>query len=662
MNTPPLFIGAALAFWGWQSGHFVVGALLGVALETLRALQLRIDLGVKEHSTIADLSTVGFVLLAVLLAANIGIGRGILEAFTWQPVALAPIIAAQLVTADRRLPLSALFRYMRKLTRANPEINDPRVDTSSVYAALTLLAAGVANQRGPEYYVAVVAGTACLLYAARPRGIRATSLAAGALMLCAAAALGHVGHIGLSQLQLALVDWVLDLDMRVVDADPYRTRTEMGSLGRLKKYDAIVLRVYADAQDARRVQLLHRASYNTYVGGIWVARGAPMEAVQSEADNETWVLDKAGARDEPQGLPPKLPLLHIRMSSRFEGGRSLLPLPAGTTRLASFPARELRRNELGAVHAQLEIDWVNYEAQAAPAIALYAAPMPEDSAIPADEKAVLERTVAELGLLALAPAERLRRIDKHLGSFAYSTFRERPVPEGETALGDFLTRTHAGHCEYFAAAATLLARAAGVPARYATGFAAIEYSRLESAWVVRTRHAHAWTRAWVDGRWIELDATPPAWGAEEADQAPFWQGLADLFRYTGFRWSQRGEFSAGDGWYAVLVALALYLAWRVLRGRRVLREEKAAAAERRRYPGEDSEFYVVEKSLPPRASSETHTAWLKRITADFSLPKLHQVREALRLHQRYRFDPQGISTAERNRLRELCQGLSPRMQ
>ncbi len=659
MNTPPLFIGAALAFWGWQSGHFVVGALLGVALETLRALQLRIDLGVKEHSTIADLSTVGFVLLAVLLAANIGIGRGILEAFTWQPVALAPIIAAQLVTADRRIPLSALFRYMRKLTRANPAIIDPRMDTSAVYAALTMLAAGVANQRGPEYYIAVVAGTACLLYAARPLGIRAASLATGALMLCAAAALGHVGHLGLSHLQLALVDWVLDLDMRVVDADPYRTRTEMGSLGRLKKYDAIVVRVYDERKDAERVQLLHRASYNTYVGGIWVARGAPMETVESEADNETWLLERTGSRQSLLAGPPQL---RVRMSSRFENGRSLLPLPAGTTRLASFPARELRRNELGAVHAQLEVDWVNYEAQAAPAIALYAPPMPEDSAIPADEKAVLERTVAELGLLALAPAERLRRIEKHLGGFAYSTFRERPVPEGETALGDFLTRTHAGHCEYFAAAATLLARAAGVPARYATGFAAIEYSRLESAWVVRTRHAHAWTRAWVDGRWIELDATPPAWGTEEADQAPFWQGLADLFRYAGFRWSQRGEFSAGDGWYAVLVALALYLAWRVLRGRRVLREEKAAAVARPRYPGEDSEFYVVEKSLPPRAPSETHAAWLKRIAADFSLQKLNQVREALRLHQRYRFDPEGISAAERNRLRELCRSFGPRMQ
>jgi hypothetical protein len=271
---------------------------------------------------------------------------------------------------------------------------------------------------------------------------------------------------------------------------------------------------------------------------------------------------------------------------------------------------------------------------------------------------VLEKTVAELGLAGLAPAERLRRIENHLAGFSYSTYRDKPVPRDETALGDFLTHTRAGHCEYFASAATLLARAAGVPARYATGFAAIEYSGLEGAWVVRTRHSHAWSRAWVDGRWVDLDATPASWGSEEASDAPYWQGLADLFRYAGFRWAQRGEFKAGDSWYGVLAILALYLGWSVLRGRRVVREQKAAAVERRRHPGEDSEFYAVEKSLPPREASETQAAWLARIAANIPSKKLNPVQEALRLHQRYRFDPVGLSRNERNRLRELCRGLA----
>jgi transglutaminase-like putative cysteine protease len=654
MNAPPFFIGAALAFWGWQSGQLLVGMLLGVALEALRAIKLHVDLGTEQHSSIADLSTVGFVLLAVLLAANRDIGSGILQAFIWMPVALSPILAAQLVSAERRIPLSALFRYMRKLRRANPEIKDPPVDVSAVYAALTLLAAGVANQRGQEYYVGVVAGAACLLYATLPAVRRnASNLAAGAAMLGAAAVLGYAGHVGLQQAQLALFDWVLDLNMHSVDTDPYRSRTELGSLGRLKKYDAIVLRVYADSRDPARFhpqfQLLHRSSYNSYIGGTWLARGARMENLESLADNETWILEPTG----------EAALQRVRLSSRFEAGRATLPLPPGTTRLAGFPALVVEHNALGSVHARLGVEWANYEAHRLPGIASYAPPGAEDMVVPAEERAVLERAVEELGLRALPPAERLRRIERHLAGFRYSTFRERPVPKGETALGDFLTRTRAGHCEYFATATTLLARAAGLPARYATGFAAIEYSALESAWVIRTRHAHAWTRTWVDGRWIDLDATPAVWGPEEASDAPYWQGIADLFRYAGFRWSQRGEFKAGDSWYAVLALLAVYLAWSVLRGRRVQRERKAAEAERAHWPGEDSEFYALEKSLPARGPSETQSEWLARVAPALPAMKLSQVQEALRLHQRYRFDPAGLSRNERNRLRDLCRALIP---
>ena len=110
MIAPPFLIGAALAFWGWQTGHAIVGIALGILLEAPRYVRLRLDLGVLEHSRIADLSTVGFVTLAALLAANRGISRGILEAFVWAPVALAPVMFAQQLAESGRIPLSALFR------------------------------------------------------------------------------------------------------------------------------------------------------------------------------------------------------------------------------------------------------------------------------------------------------------------------------------------------------------------------------------------------------------------------------------------------------------------------------------------------------------------------------------------------------------------------
>jgi transglutaminase-like putative cysteine protease len=279
--------------------------------------------------------------------------------------------------------------------------------------------------------------------------------------------------------------------------------------------------------------------------------------------------------------------------------------------------------------------------------------------VPLEEAQVFDRVAGELGLRNVPAREALRRVNQYFSSFRYTTFRDKPVPAGQTALGDFMTQTRAGHCEYFAAATALLLRAGGVPARYATGFAVVEWSAIEGAYIVRTRHAHAWTRAFVNGRWTEVDNTPASWAVEEENEAPVWQGLMDLLRYAGFQWSTRGEFKAGDGWYAVLALLAGILAWRVLRGRKVVRDEKMAARSRRRYPGEDSEFYAVEKSLGQRDSAETQAAWLSRIGKGLPAEKRDSVLAALRLHQRYRFDPDGITLVERTRLRELCIALAP---
>jgi len=650
MIAPPFLLGAALAFWGWQTGHPAAGIALGLVLEAPRHFSLRLELGAVEHARIADLSTVGFVALAALLAANRGLSHGILEAFIWAPAALAPIMLAQLLSESGRIPLSALFRYMRKLRRERPDIKDPQVDVSAVYVALAIITAGVANERGPQYNVGVVLASAWALYAVRPRH---SSLAAWALMLAAAAGAGYAGQEGLARLQAQLEAWAIDFNMRGLDGDPYRSVSRIGSIGRLKQYDAILFRVYAEKGVAghppEQFRLLHRASYNTYSGTAWLARESAMQPIDSAADNTTWNLAVDG--------PP--PAWSVRIAARIENGKALLPLPAATTRITGLTAVAMRGNPLGAIHADVGADWIQYQAEGGASMQTYAPPGAPDAILPSAERAVFERVAGELGLREVPAEEAVRRVARHLGGFSYSLYRERAAPRGETALGDFMTRTRAGHCEYFAAAATLLLRAAGVPARYATGYAVMEHSALEDAYVVRSRHGHAWTRAWVGDRWIDLDPTPPDWFAEEASQAPFWQGLADIARWAGFRWVMRDEIKPGDAWYGVLAALALILGWRMFGGRRVARRAAAAGTTRLRYPGEDSEFYAVERALAARAPGETQAQWLTRISSNIPLQDSDRLRAALQLHQRYRFDPAGLAATERHQLRELCGSFSP---
>jgi hypothetical protein len=641
--VPHLLIGASLLFWGWQTGNWIAAVLLALLLEGMRHVRLRFDLGATEHAWIADLCTVVFVGLTVLLALNRGIAAGILAAFQWLPAALAPILVGQMLSEGARVPLSALFRHMRKLRREDPTVRDPMVDTSGVYLAVVLITAGVANARGPGYFLGIVAAAGWALYATRPKHARR---AAWALAFAASIGAGYVGHLGLGHAQTQLENWIADWFLRGFEGDPDRASTDIGTLGRLKMLDTIVARVYAPLGDAGRVRLLHRASYNTYIGTSWLARGAPMQAVDAEAGGLTWILGRAPGE------------WTARIASRVERGRILLALPSSTTRVTGLGALSLKRNALGAVHAQLAGDWVQYEAEAAALADTAADPARDDLAVPAGERETFAALAAELGLAQMPVERAISRVREYFSGFSYSTWREKPVGPDSTPLADFLRSARSGHCEYFAAATTLLLRSAGIPARYATGYAVMEYSPLENAFLVRARHAHAWTRFWDGTRWVDLDTTPPTWFAEERDAlAPAWEKLLDLVRWATYRWSQRGEVQASDAWYGVLALLVAVLAWRLLRGRRT--SQRTPAAPPKAWPGADSEFYAVERAISLRArelrdASTPLASWLERVARSLDPPCREHLAEALRLHERYRFDPRGLDPQERGRLRELC--------
>jgi protein-glutamine gamma-glutamyltransferase len=632
VSLPPLITGAALLYWGWHSGNLALAAPIALLIEAPRWLRLRFALDATDYARIADLCTVFFVGLAVVLAANRGVAHGVIGAFQWAPAVLSPILLAQRLGEADRVPLTALFRYLRKMKERQPELKVPMVDTGGVFVALCVICGGVGNPGAPGYYAGAVLLAAWALYASRPR--RATVFP-WALLFVAGAGLGYAGHVGLSQLQTWVGGMIADWHLRRGASDPSRSMTDIGALGRLKQRDTIVARVYGAPRDVARARLLHRASYNAYVGTTWLGRRAPREDLQAGEGGATWTLAPgAGAS-------------RVGLAQRVERRSTVLALPPGVTRLTGLAAASVNHTGLGLVQAAVEGDWIQYGAEYGPDIAHYDTPGEEDFRLPPAESAVFARTAAELGLAQMTPEQAARRVLQHLSGFSYSLWRDAPPPAGMTPLADFMTRSRSGHCEYFAAAATILLRAAGVPARYATGYAVMEYSALEGAYVVRARHAHAWTRAFLGGRWIDLDPTPPDWfGQETSRLAPVWEQMLDFLRWAAYRWSQREEWEASDAWWGVLALLVAVLAWRLLRGKRVVRPGGPAVAIRR-YPGMDSEFYQLTRELPVRAEDETLAAWLERVAPG-------KYDEALRLHQRYRFDPRGLSDEERRRLRELC--------
>jgi hypothetical protein len=122
----------------------------------------------------------------------------------------------------------------------------------------------------------------------------------------------------------------------------------------------------------------------------------------------------------------------------------------------------------------------------------------------------LAETVAGGARTPYGAVEDLERWFVSSGTFRYSNH----PPVSKPALVGFVTRTHAGYCQYFAGAMALMLRYLGIPARVAVGFAGGTYDPKQRVWNVSDREAHAWVEVWFKGYgWVPFDPTPAAAGA-----------------------------------------------------------------------------------------------------------------------------------------------------
>jgi len=642
---PAPLLGAALLFWGWQTGFPLVGLAMALALEARALVRSRWDLERADFNRVSDLSAVLLVLVGVYQAVANESARAVTGIIQWLPLLVFPLVACQLYSVAGRVEVAVFFWSQRKQPGSTP-----RVDLAPSYFALCLLAASTANARA-TFYAGLVALCTLALWPARGRaGVLRWGLA-----VTLAALLGWAGHLGLAEAQRVVerkaqaffLTWIRR------DPDPYRTTTSLGDLGEIKLSDRVVLRV-EPGPGARIPIRLRQASYNAYHAPSWLAVDGGFTAVQPESDGATWLLRREAPADA-----------RLTVSAYLPRGRGLLALPNGAARLDDLMVVSLARSRLGAVRVDEGLGLVTYTAHFPRRGTDESPPTAGDVRVPPRETAVITRVAGELGLADRPAAEVVARLRAHFRDRFHYTRYLSGVRPGRTAIEEFLLTTRAGHCEYFATATTLLLREAGVPARYAVGYAAHEWSRIEGRWIVRARDAHAWALAWIDGAWVEVDTTPATWMPEEAGPESAWQPVSDLwewgtFVFSRWRWSERQDRLTGNlGW--LLIPLVAILVWRSWARRRVGAPSPAlAGAAATARVGDDSEFYGVERRLSElgfaRAPGEPLARWLDAVAA--AAPPavaMGPLRPLLDLHYRYRFDPAGLATAERECLRAESQ-------
>ncbi len=159
----------------------------------------------------------------------------------------------------------------------------------------------------------------------------------------------------------------------------------------------------------------------------------------------------------------------------------------------------------------------------------------------------------------LPALEFARRATSYLSArHAYSLSSALPPGTGDP-LVRWITSNQPGHCEFFAGAFTLLARAAGHRARVVTGFAGGTWNAFEGYFMVRNSDAHAWCEIYDGLEWLRVDPTPGAagFGSSEGSLAGTlqtgdrsWTAYLDSLRVIWYRrivnFDQRQQFEVAD--------------------------------------------------------------------------------------------------------------------
>lgn len=681
MKTPPLLLGAALLFWGWETDYLVAAVVMAAVLESPQWIKARWDFADEDFRRIWIFCALLFLGVAVFAftsngglnelrdfvenpnmaiqrSASAASARVVAVWLRWAPLAFFPFVAAQAFSSGEGVPTETIstlmswrWRRARKLGRPVPPSRS--INVTYPYFLVCLFSASFRTREDNSFFWGLCLLLTWAIWKSRSRRF---GVVIWACSLAIAVVLGYFGGRGTSRIYRLLEDYNVSWFSRTAGggADLLQSKTAIGRIGVLKGSSKIVIRLEPKGGSLPPT-LLREASYRKYKVEVWYADATKdrLEPVVSPDTAHTiWTL-----------LPDKTNTDTATIACYLPHRYDLLPLPTGCGRLENMSAWQVEKNLLGAVVVQGP-GLLVFDALYGPGETIDSPPEElEDLDVPRAETNALNQIIAELQLKERDRKLAVRKLANYFQTnFTYRMWQgpSRSSRTNETPLTRFLLRSRSGHCEYFATATVLLLRQLKIPARYAVGYAVHESSG--GKYVVRNRDAHSWCLVWNDNlkAWQDFDTTPSSWIAEETRGSPF-QALSDLwsrvmFEFSKFRWGQ--THLRQYIFWGLIPILMILLYQIVFRRRRRARGEELHEVD---WPGLDSEFYQIERALGARGirrqPSEPLSTWLLGLLNDPVLARARDsLQELLRLHYRYRFDPRGLRPAERELLRREVQG------
>lgn len=574
---------------------------------------------------------------------------------TWVPALLLPLFFIQAFGTKHSMSVGifSILARQRKARNLRFGLTDesPEFHFGNVFLIATMASAAISKDAHGWWFLA---GIVLLV------SWKLLSVTRGLLLLpviLAAGLLAMAGDWGLEKLSHWVGFGMFDGDDKL---DPNFSPTMIGTQGTVDLSPTIIWRIHVPSNQPPPPRL-KVASYNFFLGSQWRNDNSvtyPFTETESITHNDqtTQLLNPASTDTAPFEFS-------LRGSLQAEG---LLPIPGDASALKNFDFQHLGRNVRGMVRAYpnhpvisgivaWNSNWTSEDL-----------PTKNDLTNPNFEQQTIHDILASIGIQKQQDLPTKLAI---IQSWFAQNFRytrnltiKRPI-YGRTqshAITQFLTTVRSGHCEYFATATTLMLREAGIPARYATGYAVVEKDPNSGNYLVRGTHAHAWCRYWdaASACWRDFDTTPPGWIDEAAARTGFWQQLCDRLKCLKEDFSLwRNQSSIRTIFTHVALTIGLIMSMIILRRlwrskRRIAHPSAFLTTNHARIhtPLHDLEHRAA-KVLGPRPLGQPYAHWLAQLDPHFPAT----LDEAIRIHQRIRFDPHPAPPAELDRLKHLSQ-------
>lgn len=665
-----------------MTGRPLIGALMALFVESAHWIRVRWDFNDDACARAWQLSVVAILFSGSLIYLD---GPARLTAstlLTWLPPLLLPMQFIQSFGLRKAIPANTFSMLAQQRRKRNARLGLTEsvvlINFGNVTFVTALVGSTLGNQSNGPYSWLFLPGIIVLtgwmlLSSTRSRPIS---------LIVALTVAGLIALAGERALE--------ELNNRLENSPASRSgfshkliQTLIGKTGTIEQSSDIVWRLKS-AEKQAPPSLLRTATYNTYQrNGSWFC--TPSAEVEfNDLDTRLqgnvpyYLLSKEAPEEEQIRAVGKAQRRYtIRGSVVAE---SPLALPGNTSSLTGFELDGIERTNFGTVrvypkHSVIEgtVLWSNGFSGENPVS------LKEDLSVPASERKTLDAVLKQLDLSKpkrgdnspqrFTLQEKLTILQNWFRlNFRYTrdlTIGTRSEDLNEpTAIEQFLARTKAGHCEYFAAASTLLLRQAGIPTRYAIGYAVAERDVGRNEFVIRGTHGHAWCRVWDEQAksWIDFDTTPSNWVGSLPPQKTRMQGFNDMlkrWREDFFLWRNKpsNRLAVSLVMWTIALGVLTFIIKRLWKSKRRVDAEKRSSG----YGGPviRTPLHALEKTaqkrIGPRPQGMPFAEWLLRLGPNLTDRRL--LDEAIELHQRLRFDPAPAMADERERLEELVKQL-----